>query len=206
MLKCLWPFSLLLPSTFYECLNIGHCYYSLCKHLAVTFSWFRSKCSTGQNYRKKKYLYWDTVLVRPFLALLLNKIWRHCIRYKWAASWQNQQSDCAQRRLKSDWASTPSDQTSLCAQWVAKDPSFLHCGQWRLLIRLGGCPGWSESWLGAHAIYWFCHEAAHMVNVGVYFFFRNKIDRNGWRLFYNSFHATIKIWGHTMVSLGHAFG
>ena len=30
----------------------------------------------------------------------------------------------------------------LCTQWVAKDPSFLHAV----------CPGWSESWLGAHAI------------------------------------------------------
>ena len=46
---------------------------------------------------------------------------------KWAASWQNQQNDmCAQRRLRSAWASTQSDQSSLCAQWVAKDLSFLH--------------------------------------------------------------------------------
>ena len=33
---------------------------------------------------------------------------------------------CAQRRLRSAWASTQSDQSSLCAQWVAKNPSFLH--------------------------------------------------------------------------------
>ena len=33
---------------------------------------------------------------------------------------------CAQRRLRSAWASTQSDQPSLWAQWVAKDPSFLH--------------------------------------------------------------------------------
>ena len=33
---------------------------------------------------------------------------------------------CAQRRLRSAWASAQSDQSSLCAQWVAKDPSFLH--------------------------------------------------------------------------------
>ena len=38
---------------------------------------------------------------------------------KRAASWQNQQSGmCVQRRLRSE--------SSLCAQWVAKDPSFLH--------------------------------------------------------------------------------
>ena len=33
---------------------------------------------------------------------------------------------CAQRRLRSAWASTQSDKSSLCAQLVAKDPSFLH--------------------------------------------------------------------------------
>ena len=30
-------------------------------------------------------------------------------------------------------------------------PNVSSCGQWRL-IRLGGCPGWSESSLGAHAV------------------------------------------------------
>ena len=39
----------------------------------------------------------------------------------------------------------------LCAQWVAKDPMFVHATA-KTLIRLGGCPGWSESSLGAHAI------------------------------------------------------
>ena len=33
---------------------------------------------------------------------------------------------CAQPRLRSAWASAQSDQSSLCAQWVPKDPSFLH--------------------------------------------------------------------------------
>ena len=32
----------------------------------------------------------------------------------------------ARRRLRSAWASAQSDQSSLCNQWVAKDPSFLH--------------------------------------------------------------------------------
>ena len=31
-----------------------------------------------------------------------------------------------QRRLRSAWASTESDQSSMCTQWVAKDISFLH--------------------------------------------------------------------------------
>ena len=33
---------------------------------------------------------------------------------------------CTQRRLRSAWASAQTDQSSLCAHWVAKDPSFLH--------------------------------------------------------------------------------
>ena len=33
---------------------------------------------------------------------------------------------CTQRRLRSAWASAQSNQSSLCAQWVAKDRSFRH--------------------------------------------------------------------------------
>ena len=33
---------------------------------------------------------------------------------------------CAQQSLRSAWASPQSDQSSLCAQWVAKDIIFLH--------------------------------------------------------------------------------
>ena len=41
-------------------------------------------------------------------------------------SMKNQQNDmCAQQRLRSTWASTQSDQSSLCALWVANDPVLL---------------------------------------------------------------------------------
>ena len=30
------------------------------------------------------------------------------------------------------------------------------------LFRLGGCPGWSESWLGTQSFCWFCHEGAQI--------------------------------------------
>ena len=36
------------------------------------------------------------------------------------------------------------------------------------LIRLGGCPGWSESLLGAQSFCWFCHEAAHLLSAILY--------------------------------------
>ena len=32
----------------------------------------------------------------------------------------------------------------------------------KTLIRLGGCPGWSESLLGTHSFCWFCHVVAHI--------------------------------------------
>ena len=32
----------------------------------------------------------------------------------------------------------------------------------KTLIRLGGCPGWSDSSLGTHSLCWFCHVAAHI--------------------------------------------
>ena len=32
----------------------------------------------------------------------------------------------------------------------------------KTLIRLGGCPGWCESSLGAQSLCWFCHVAAHL--------------------------------------------
>ena len=52
-------------------------------------------------------------------------------------------------------------ESSLWAQWVAKDPSFFSCGQ-RRLIRLGGCPSWSESSLAHMPFCWVCHEAAQV--------------------------------------------
>ena len=70
---------------------------------------------------------------------------------KWASARQNQKKKkkkkngmCAQRRLRSAWASAHWSESLLCAQWIAKDPSFL-MRRAKTLIRLGGCPGWSES-------------------------------------------------------------
>ena len=72
---------------------------------------------------------------------------------------------CTQRRLTSAWASAQSDQSSQCAQWVAKDPSFLHADSkdsdqtWqmpRLIQVFAGCTlffvGFVMSWLRC---FWF---------------------------------------------------
>ena len=66
---------------------------------------------------------------------------------------------CAQRRLCSALASAQSDQSSLCAQWVAKVPRLLHLesedsdqvAQVDLSLR------WATM-----SFCWFCHEAAHI--------------------------------------------
>ena len=49
------------------------------------------------------------------LALVARRLSCNVQMYTWAASWQNQQNSlCAQRRLRSVWASTQSDQSLRC--------------------------------------------------------------------------------------------
>ena len=84
---------------------------------------------------------------------------------------------CVQRRLRSAWASAQADQSLRCPHEESLGPRLisLRCpheeslGPWppiqrraKTLIRLGGCPGWSESSLGAQTHCWFCHVAAQM--------------------------------------------
>ena len=70
-----------------------------------------------------------------------------------STSWQNQQNSmCAQRRLRSAWAFAQSDQSLRCPHEERLGPSLPIERIANTLIRLGGCPGWSESSLGAHAI------------------------------------------------------
>ena len=63
-----------------------------------------------------------------------------------AAAWQIQQNDLyIQRRLRSAWASAQSDESAV----RMKKPWAL---RGKVLIRLGSCPDWSESSLGAQVI------------------------------------------------------
>ena len=69
----------------------------------------------------------------------------------WASSWQNQQNGmCTQWRLRSAWASAQSDQSLRCPHEESFGPYQPIERTAKTLIRLGGCPGWSESSLGAH--------------------------------------------------------
>ena len=75
------------------------------------------------------------------------------VNHRWAASWQNQQNGmCTQRRLRSAWASAQSDQGLRCSHEETLGFSLPIERIVKTLIRLGSCPGWSESSLGAHII------------------------------------------------------
>ena len=83
-------------------------------------------------------------------------------QYIWAATWQNQQSDCA----PSEDSDQPGHPPSLIRVFAVRMKkayvlSYPLSAQ-RRLIRLGGCPGWSESSLGAQSLCWFCHVAADL--------------------------------------------
>ena len=59
--------------------------------------------------------------------------------------------------------STESDQSLRCALngFLRTQDFFMRSA--KTLIRLSGCPDWSESSLGAQPLCWFCPEAAYMV-------------------------------------------
>ena len=78
----------------------------------------------------------------------------------WATTWQNQQNACA-----------PSENsvslTCYGNELVVLPDVKEQCG----------CPGWSESSLGAHSFCWFCHVAAHVM-----YLFRRIYDPRGQEL------------------------
>ena len=66
----------------------------------------------------------------------------------WAAAWQNRKMTCAPSEDRSAWASAHSDQSLRCPH----EETLGSLSEQRRLIRLYGCPGWSESLLGAQFI------------------------------------------------------
>ena len=77
-----------------------------------------------------------------FCGILFTTVFAKVI---WAATWQNQQNDlCAQRRLRSAWASTQSDQSHRCPKTDWADAQAVLSLRW------------------AHRSFcWFCQEEAH---------------------------------------------
>ena len=89
------------------------------------------------------------------------------LQCKWAASWQNQQNDCAPNE-DSDLPGRiclgirpVRSESSLCAQWVANHPSFLHADS-EDSDQTGRMP--RLIWVfAAQSFCWFCHEAAQIL-------------------------------------------
>ena len=77
----------------------------------------------------------------------------------WAASWQNQQNGmCAQRRLRSAWASVA---VRMMKHWTL---NYILSAQWKLWsVWADAQADLSLRW--AHMSFcWFCHEVAQLVN------------------------------------------
>ena len=113
---------------------------------------------------------WQTLktgfLVTGFIWFYQSKVSKRCRRHGkhcrpwsdciwacslpvWATSWQNKQYDWAPAKTQISLGIRPVwSESSLCTQWVAKDPSFLHLD--------------SEDWSNRAHFCWFCHEAVHI--------------------------------------------
>ena len=100
---------------------------------------------------------------------------KHLISSSWSVNWQNQQNDCGSAKTQISLAIHPVwSESSLCAQLIAKDSTFLHTDS----------EDWSD-WADAQAdlslcwanmpFCWFCHEVAHM-NVELFIKSKHKID------------------------------
>ena len=95
----------------------------------------------------------NKVAVRPVktqISLGIRPVWPESS----LSAWRKLES------LPTHWAhSEDSDQTG-------RMPRLIWVFAWTP-IRLGGCPGWSESSLGANSFCWFCHVVAQIVTAGL---------------------------------------
>ena len=106
-----------------------------------------------------------------------------CQYENWATTWQNHQNYlCAQWRLRSAWASAQSDQSQRCPPEAKFGPKLPIERTAKTLIRLGGCPGWSESSLGTKVILlvlsWGGPESTYAAHIHSSHFFTFRIEPN----------------------------
>ena len=75
------------------------------------------------------------------------------LSFKLASTWQNQRNGmCVQQRLRSASAFAQSDQSLCCALNGQLRAQCFFMRTRKTLIKLGGCPDWSESSLGKQVI------------------------------------------------------
>ena len=79
----------------------------------------------------------------------------------WAATWQNQENDCAPSEDSDQPGRPPSLIRVLAVRmkkvWVLSYPLSAERRLWS-----DWTDGWSEAWLGAQSLCWFCHVAVHL--------------------------------------------
>ena len=75
----------------------------------------------------------------------------------WAATRQNQQNGCAPSKDSDQSGHPPSVISLRCALNGQLRTQTFFMRTAKTLIREGGCPGWSESSLGAQSLCWVCH-------------------------------------------------
>ena len=151
------------------------CQVSICRATGplVLFLWITNKLPTSSLDTSHEYFmtwlrHFILNLTGPYftidISVLLQRCWGWTLACptKCAATWQNQQSECAPCE-DSDQPGHPSSLIRVFAVHMKKPwaLSYPLIAQQRL-IRLGGCPGWSESSLGAHSLCWFCHVVAQI--------------------------------------------
>ena len=61
-----------------------------------------------------------------------------------------------------------------------------------LSAQRGGCPGWSESSLGTHSFWWFCHIAAHLCLASHKRNMANNVERDVWSVCLQEFLLKLK--------------
>ena len=83
-------------------------------------------------------------------------------RNKWAATWQNWQSDCAPRRCPDEPWHRPSLIRVFAVRFMSsKRPKLSLCGQWRLWSDWADAQA-DPSLCWAHPHFWFCHVVAQI--------------------------------------------
>ena len=130
-------------------------------HKSLSKSAYNIKYTTKDNNKRSPLVYCRNSSRQPNCSL--------CVpRGGWTEHW-NKSRDitkptnwvCAQRRLRSAWASAQSEQSLRCPHEESLGPALHIERTAKTLIRPDGCPGWSESSLGAQPHCLFCHVAAH---------------------------------------------
>ena len=112
------------------------------------FKWFAKLSFPIEDMNISTNFFCVSVLVFCHLS---DEIWRPI----WTASWQNQHNDSAPSEDSDQPGHWPSLISLRCVLngYLRTQAFFMRTA--KTLLRLGGCPGWSESSLGAHSFCWF---------------------------------------------------